>query len=44
MDILSVSINSINLDDVNLIKMIIKLLFMSDISLGLINLNNVNHY
>ena len=44
MDILSVSINSINLDDVNLIKMILKLLFMSDISLGLINLNNVNHY
>ena len=44
MDILSVSINRINLDDVNLIKMILKLLFMSDISLGLINLNNVNHY
>ena len=43
MGILSVVLNNINLDDVNLMKMILKLLFMSDVWLDVIDLNDAKH-
>ena len=43
MSILSVDLDKINLDMLIMMKMILKLLFMSDLWLGLININNANH-
>ena len=43
MGVLSVVLNNINLDDVNLMKMILKLLFMSDLWLDVIDLNDAKH-
>ena len=43
MSILSVDLDKINLDMLIMMKMILKLLFMSDLRLGLININNANH-
>ena len=41
--ILSVDINNINLDDVSFLKMILKLLFMSDLWVSVIDLNKGKH-
>ena len=43
MDIFSVDLDKINLDDVNFYEDIPKLLFMSDFWLGVINLKNTKH-
>ena len=43
MSILSVDLDKINLDMLIMMKMILKLLFMSDLWLGLINISNANH-
>ena len=43
MSILSVDLDKINLDMLIMMKIILKLLFMSDLWLGLININNTNH-
>ena len=43
MDILSVDLNNINLDDVNFDKMTLKLLFLSDLWFGVTDLNSVKH-
>ena len=43
MSILSVDLDKINLDMLIMMKIILKLLFMSDLWLGLINTNNTNH-
>ena len=42
MDILSIDLKNINLDDNNCTKMILKLSFTSDFWLGILNLKNVN--
>ena len=38
--VLSIDLNNNNLDDINLMKMILKPLFMSELWLGIIDLNN----
>ena len=40
MGILSIDLNNINLDDSNMMKMVLKLLFISDFWLGILNLKN----
>ena len=42
-DILNVDLDKINPEYVNLMKMILKLLFMSDLWLGVIGLSNANY-
>ena len=44
MGILSVDLDKINHDEKKLMKMILKLLFMSDFWLGIINLKNAKHF
>ena len=43
MNILSEDLNSVNLDDVTLMKIILKLLFMLNVCLDVMNLNNVKN-
>ena len=43
MDILSVDLNNIILDDIKLMKIILKLLFVSYIWVGVIALNKIKH-
>ena len=43
MGILSANLNNINLDDNNYKKMILILLFISDLWLGIVNLKNEKH-